>query len=179
MCLCDCYWGLRLTLCYQTCPVFSWNPDQLLPFCKKNIWNPTFKKSGFQMVRFQIPTELLSRNQFENGFVRVSVVNSSLVYLFTHPPSYTLNLKLILTSFDSIPPGSLVNDSCYFALSESGIVYSWADESTETSSKSPHLVERLQVRAILSFNILILKLKNLFRSYVAWLIAWVWTTELL
>ena len=30
------------------------------PFENRTIWNPTFKKSGFRMVRFQIPTVLQS-----------------------------------------------------------------------------------------------------------------------
>jgi len=41
--------------------------------------------------------------------------------------------------------GVLVDESCYFAVSESGIVYSWNDASSDEASKMPQVVERLQV----------------------------------
>ena len=51
------------------------------PFENRTIWNPRFKKSGFQMVKFQIPTVLdpkLSLNRPSNNDLPCSNFESAL-----------------------------------------------------------------------------------------------------
>jgi hypothetical protein len=60
-------------------------------------------------------------------------------------PTFKLKNKFIQTSACL---GLPIDDSCYFALSESGVVFSWSDFGNDVSSKTPHFVERLQVIAI-------------------------------